>query len=479
MKTILINLKCYYCKLFTDLKLGGNWDLSDAYYIIKYSVDRCSSETEKKYNLKCKTEEELRSKYRDKTRVVSFTLKPLIDPNDYENPIHNDYEYNFETYDVNSVKENRLFYSNSTLITDDNWFFSDGNENVFTSFDSSTSTDYHVEDNSVNSWRTYVHITKTFKYNSREYIKIPQILAVVGGLLSVIMQCITYAYYLENHLNAFLLKNLYEITYDDRELIGFNINNINNIVNNDNIKELNLNNDNKFKNLADEPYKKRSNFFQKPKYENKLHIIENNSPSTNINNNNNNNDSNINLKQPYENINNNNIVNNNAYINNINMHLKPLPIDIKKTNRKLIEISCWESFKFTYLICFNKYAEKYQIFGVVNDELKKKIDIIPMLTNIDKLDKLKKILLNKNQIFMLENKNLKVINQKQYNDKTIESYEDLKKKLRLENINELLFYLKKRSYERSINDVDKLLLADMENELKSFIIDEMNMKNGV
>jgi len=159
------------------------------------------------------------------------------------------------------------------------------------------------------------------------------------------------------------------------------------------------------------------------------------------------------------------------------MHLKPLPIDIKKPKRNLIEISCWESFKFSYLSCFYRYAEKYQIFEVINDELKKKIDIIPMLSNIDKLDKLKKILLNKNQIFMLENKNLKVINQKQYNDKTIESYEDLKKKLRLENINELLFYLKKRSYERSINDVDKLLFFDMENELKSLILDEMNMNN--
>jgi len=469
-----LKIKGYYCKSFTNLKLGGNWDTSDAYYILKYSVDRCSSDTEKKYNLKCKSEIELRSKYRDKTRVVSFIQKPLLDPNDYKNPIHNEYEYNFETYDVNSVKENRIFYSNSSLTTDDDWIFSGGNEKVFTSFDSITNNDYHVGADTLNSWRSYVHITKTFKYHNRIYIKIPEIIAVVGGLLSVIMPFITIFFniYLDNHLNVFLFRNLYEITEeDDRELIG--INHVNN----------NFNNNDKFKNSAEEPFKKRSSFFKKPIFENKINIIENNLSSNHISILNNDSTINLNLSNnsgiTINNYNNSNLNNNNSNINNINMHLKPLPIDIKKTNRKLIEISCWESFKFTYLICFNKYAEKYQIFGVVNDELKKKIDIIPMLTNIDKLDKLKKILLNKNQIFMLENKNLKVINQKQYNDETIESYEDLKKKLRLENINELLFYLKKRSYERSINDVDKLLLADMENELKSFIIDEMNMKNGV
>ena len=160
---------------------------------------------------------------------------------------------------------------------------------------------------------------------------------------------------------------------------------------------------------------------------------------------------------------------------NLNVDIKNY-IDFKMKKRNPREIKLQDNFKFNYGCCLDENAKKFKVFHIIENELNKKIDIIRFLKKFDKLNATKKIILNKNQSFTLENKSLKVITHKQYSNEFLTSFNEIQNKQKEERTLELISYLNKRQNENAINDVDKILLIDMECELRDFILSKFNFE---
>ncbi len=63
-KTLVkFKLSNFYC-FMPNITIGGNWLLSDSIWIPYINLLRCSKDTEKRYNVKCATEEEAEKIYR-------------------------------------------------------------------------------------------------------------------------------------------------------------------------------------------------------------------------------------------------------------------------------------------------------------------------------------------------------------------------------------------------------------------------------
>ena len=63
---------------------------------------------------------------------------------------------------------------------------------------------------------------------------------------------------------------------------------------------------------------------------------------------------------------------------------------------------------------------------MANNLLESKLEIFEIWKNLDQFNLLMKIILNKNQCYMLKNRGLKVLTNKMEKDKEIENLKDLK-----------------------------------------------------
>ncbi len=140
----------------------------------------------------------------------------------------------------------------------------------------------------------------------------------------------------------------------------------------------------------------------------------------------------------------------------------------KKLKRNKIEISYLQNFAFKLCRCKVLDDQTYRFLNAIEEEYNKKTDIVLLLKNIDRLNCLNKILLNKNQNYMLKNKDLKVVgfSDKKHNSDDIE---EIKKTEKEQKIIELYHYLKNKIEENKISDIDKFLFVQIDPELKELM----------
>ncbi len=160
----------------------------------------------------------------------------------------------------------------------------------------------------------------------------------------------------------------------------------------------------------------------------------------------------------------------------LNKDIKKL-IDFKKQKRSKVEIQICERFCFYYFypeqrINKSKKEEKrvkFEFMMAAEKEIEWKSDVLNLWKVIDQLRLLKKIILNENQCFMLNNRDLQTITNK-IEDAKQKSIKDLDEEKFQKRKNKLIEYLKNK---KSKTPVELLLFKYVDDDLKTEIRQEI------
>jgi len=174
---------------------------------------------------------------------------------------------------------------------------------------------------------------------------------------------------------------------------------------------------------------------------------------------------------------------------NLNFKLKPVIINkevknlINYKDKKRETISIGRCERFCYL-CFSSFKSQRKNFNLrlelINNaeaEISKKFDIIEHLKVQNQIRLLKKLLLNENQCYLLENRELHLLN----NNKSIKmplttvEIEDLDLITEKQKSAKLIEYLKNKKQDNSFSVVDTLLLKYSNQEMKAKIKTEVDL----
>ena len=323
-------------------------------------------------------------------------------------------------------------------------------------------------------------------YYTRTYIRLQDVIANVWSFMDLIMLIIQipYSYYLENEYTSYLQNRMFKFEVDDSN--SDEINNIN--INMKEIKEID--------NLDNYGYIKRntsnnSNLNNKINIKNQVHqaceatfTANLNNPAENIENIENNEIDSIrsnsklhfNAKAKSENPDNDQI--------NINKHLNSL----NKPRKKIIISSKDRCHLLVFNCCIKKpildsYVLKKEFITIADKLIEDRTEIFELWKQLDQFNFVKKLLLNENQCFMLQNIGSKLIVHK-FVSKMIDSLNecsellDEKYKLKIKILKE---YVKNKNVinddnkdikdiksenKISFSDIDKLLWNSIDEEVR-------------
>jgi len=153
-------------------------------------------------------------------------------------------------------------------------------------------------------------------------------------------------------------------------------------------------------------------------------------------------------------------------------NLNPEVIELLKYKNKIrtrVKMNFIEQFKYIYCSCKLKDnsipIKRYRHYLLLQaeKEISKKMDIVHLIKKQDQFDLLTKISLNKNQCFMLKNRDLKSI----VKEFEIEKPKKVKsEEKRLKDIQDLKEYIKNKYYNRAFTNTDKLLISYLDDNIK-------------
>ena len=157
-------------------------------------------------------------------------------------------------------------------------------------------------------------------------------------------------------------------------------------------------------------------------------------------------------------------------------------IEFKKEPRKEVKLNKSERFFYSYCYipctCGNTKVEsesktKYEILNSLNYAFANKTNIVKLLKMIDQLRLLRKIILNEEQCFMLQNRGSQtIINKRSFlSNMCLEQINEVKDKVNAEN---LAKYLDTRNVDDNLSSIDLLLLKYMDPDVKFQVLKQMN-----
>ncbi len=152
-------------------------------------------------------------------------------------------------------------------------------------------------------------------------------------------------------------------------------------------------------------------------------------------------------------------------------------IKYKETPRKEVLISFSERFKYSHCCKSSDLKEKeikgrIELIIAAEEVIGKKSEIFEIWKIIDQLRLLTKLLLNKNQTFMIQNRNFhSIINPKK---KSIDLNHFREEKYE-ENTKDLMKYLKEKKEKNELNAMDLLLFKYLDEDLKQKVKGEVNI----
>ena len=432
----------YFCADLTDFHLGGSWEPDSYIGVLEYQVIKCSKDTELKYNLKCASTDEI-SKL-DKLYFSYFNYETSVNPTNANNPIEVSYNYKYELISLEKETRNiRLYYSISNLISDNGFIFESRTNQEFVSFDSVvTSTIQKIYNDNI-IIHAIMYLNKKNPIYNREYIKVPDIAAEVGGLFSLVYPFIDYflRIFIDNEYTIYLYYSFFRIKEYEKPYMNQN----ENIIQNEDGNKINNHEDIELKNIS---YVKNSDFYNKNKIENlgnsttnMLEAIQGRKSILGINQNR--------LKD---------ITKKDVVLN------KELDKIIVSKNKKASNIEISYRQRLLFICCCGESKinsnPSYRLINMVETELTKKCDFVQIVKSLDQFRLIKKIILNEGQCLMLNNRDFKILTQDSitnHDKKDIDEDEVIKK--------EISSYFKLRNEKNLVNQVDTLLLKYLRKEL--------------
>lgn len=388
---------------------------------LTHYVNKCSKETEILYNITCLPFDA--SKNPVDFFISFFTSDSVFDPSNYEKPTHIRYGYKYENIDLkNMTNIFRLNYAISTVTTDAGVFFSDPVSREFINFDSIQNIIINgLEKNKIA--KVFIYLTNKNQYHHRTYIKIPEIIAEVGGVLQLMIPAfqLFLNIFINNNYNLYLYHFFFKIQKEDEDSNQNQNHKLNHLDEigvvfhkNNQVEKININ--------AKEETKKENVVMRN--IENSAEVID---KSQEI------------------------IIN------------KEIQKEItSKTNRKLSNYQITECNRLIYTCCNGKSKRDTTslLLSNLEEELTKKLDYIGVLRMMDQFRLIKKLVLNEGQSLMLNKRELQIVSEK------VKSSGELDDNSYIQQIEE---YIKSRKENRLWNQVDILLLNYLEKEIREKI----------
>ncbi len=457
-------VKEFFC-VDEDMSLGGPDSVGSftrAYFYLKF----CNKDTEQRHNIKCKSKKELEKKYKDQKLFVEFYYQSnLVSPNTFKIPYKKAHYMIESGLDIFSKKAlyQWVYYSKAEMNTDAGLVFDDMKSEFFIEFDDIRLTHEPANEdfNRDFFFKMMIFMSRHYTTYTRSYIKVPQILAMLGGFVNVSMIFINYLYgfYLDNEYAIFLYSKIFALKLDEEQNSAMEDQSQYDKIN---VKK---NDEDDLKGVKIEEVKVNVPNF----------IINKND----ISNNSNINASNNNLPGTPENLTKPKLYA--KFLKNkdediiLNKEINKL-LKFKKKKRKEIQISKCKRFEFIH--CYleersnhesNLGRAKLELMTQAERIIKKRSEIFEVWNVIDHVRLLKKLVLNENQCFMINNKGRQLLTS-EGGPVTKEDLDKLDENEYQNSTNSLIEYFQKRKEENKANAVDILLYKYIEENLKKEVI---------
>jgi len=455
----------FYCSNLNGYKLGGNWRAPHI-AIIYYYLSRCTPEWAESRNITCASREEFDKLGR--LYLSYYVFQNLLDPENFEIPLKKIYSYNFQGLDLGNVyPQYKFYYSFSNLTTDHGLVFEDSQNTEFLNYDELQIDTNHTP-NQDSFLEISFYLSSKNQLHVRSYIKVPDIVAQVGGILSLFLPFIEIfiKIFSDNQYTLYLFNNLFKLQLKDNNT-SENFNNIIEL----NVKHNNINGSDKIV-IIDENNKSKKivkDFTSYNEQGNNQDINEDNkgdlSKSTNS-------------MLPLGSVNNkdkNSIFLNNYKLRNytkkeviLNKELEKV-ITFKSKQCDNVEISECKRLYFTYCCGKNKLGNDklFKLILVAEDELSKKCDFTEITKSLDQFRLLKKLILNEGQCTLLKSREFKTLTDESLIEDVALHDEKMKK--------DIIMYLKTRQENGTLNQIDKVLTNYLQVCLKEIIKSELNI----
>ncbi len=419
------NFNKFKCFDFSSLTMGGDID-DDKHMLIELFVKRCTKKEEKMYNITCYSNEEIKNK----SFALRFKIqKNVVDPNNYYNPIKfNHWE---KLYYLNQNQEYiaNLWYQESTLETDTGIIFEDEKKTNFIEYSNFDFRSNGMRDSEGDMFTLYTHIARDTKLYTRKYLKVPELIANVGGFIGLAVDLIDFflsVIYIENEYKIFLYNQLLKLYLEDKS---------------EDEKEL----------------KDHNPVILEDASSNKLEL----KPPSHL--------SLTKLRKR-----------NDTQKKKSDKVILDLQQTLKEKRKPKEPISVGKCERLYYIFCLycnfqkSKYNNKrFELIKAAEEAILKNLNILNLYRMQDQFNLFKKIKLTENQIFLLDNTELKCIinNEKSDTDdseqvKNLEEIEFTKKK---EN---LIKYLKEKGVKR-LSQVDSVLWEYLDEKLRNDIKEKL------
>jgi len=476
------HFKAFFCPQIDNGTIGGSIEEEDDDYKIILEVKRCNSKTQN--TTICMDDAEILKNHGSLISIAVKIQNNYFNARNYKEPIIKNFGQ--ELFKVQSVGgtsyEGYLTYGAGYLIDDSGLIFEDPNEPL--NYLQMQKLDfYNIGQNKDSDilFKLTVKLSRTGLSCTRSYLKIPDVLANVGGFMGLLTPIIEYliAFYVDSEYYIYLYKHLFkfEIEKDDgMNLIQLNANNSLNLYQNNNNSRVDINKTNNTK-------LKSSNTSGTKFKENEMSVLSNtpnfNDPVTGnskhdsskldlINNANSSNQSPDLIRKVSK-------IKNGFKLKEaiVNKDVKSL-LNYKSRDREIITVSKCERFCVLGCCCFNKKQSdnlKYELINHAEKELEKKFDVIEVFKLFNQLRVIKKLLLNENQCFLLENRGMHTLTNSK--SKPLGEIQDLDVVKFNESFRKCLEYLKSKKQEVGFSDIDLILIKYLKEEISSKINEEI------
>ena len=448
-----------YCIEWKNLTFGGYWDNEYLYYF-SLRLFLCDNNTIYSSNniSKCTSIEDLNNFFSQDVYFSIYYTTTEFRVDSLKNPLSRKHTTYYVTLSHNLRKNERLYLNEQILNDDQGWLISNyknisvwGADNIKSDFNYFDNEKTITEGYSAMFYSLNIYMASTKYYYTRKYMKIPDVLSMIGGLITLIN---LIGKFLNISINLSLRKlEIIEKLFDfsDKKLTkSFSFDNINFL--NSTILA-NLNKSNSFDQLDEQNYKNHNE---------KTLIMDYNKKRFSFNNKN-------------------NIGNQKSQDTKFNVKIKKskfsteIPKKIKenkskpKKKEKIVKIEIPKNadnllirkdLKRILICCYSRKGEK-DIYDLMNEIFNEKCDIIYYFKFCKEMGFIKEILFNPNQILALDF--TKKINININNN--FDSINDNNQMKKIKIIN----YFSKRFKSKTNNDIDNFIFDKLELNIKQKI----------
>lgn len=363
------------------MRIGGYWDENEIYFL-EIMLQKCTNSSSS--NIICKPQETIDEFFKNFFYFSFYINENNIDENNFENPIYTNYITRYTSLDIFLLKDASLFLKKGEIITNDGLVLDNLKYN--TTF---LIGEYEIDISSQNKMRSEIAYMLDFSIYpssyktvvSRDYQNLAELFANISGLLNFLILLGFFICNFENKYNVakYLLNKLYivqEVSERKKQKMWW--------------KNEDLNNKMCSSNILDDLSSKIVN--ENSREENKLNKLKNNACLSKI--------KKIVTKKLL-------ILSKYLCANKKDNNSRISPISKRErlnilNEKRKFKFSFLEYIKFRFKCNIFNHSKKEKLFSKASEQLAKDLDLVNILKKLQDIEKLKKILLNDEEIFCFD-----------------------------------------------------------------------------